>query len=124
MNVRQSNYKLTPEQIKKAREERFHGALVCDLAEKYNISRSTMSEALRGTYHKHVQTKYDNAIKKIPKKGRAKLSEEQVSWIRKQANLSAPQIAIEFETRFKRPCPVDVTSIKAIKRGETYKWLK
>ena len=61
--VKQSNYKLTPEQIEKAKEERFHGALISDLAKKNNVSRPAMSEALRGTYHKHVQTKYDDAIK-------------------------------------------------------------
>jgi hypothetical protein len=122
--VKQSNYKLTPEQIEKAKEERFHGALISDLAKKNNVSRPTMSEALRGTYHKHVQTKYDKAIKNIPNKGTAKLTDEQVLWIRNQVNLSAPQIAINFEARYKCKCPVDHTSIRAIKRGQTYKWIK
>ena len=122
--VKQSNYKLTPEQIKKAKSERFHGALISDLAEKYNVSRPTMSEALRGTYHKHVQTKYDNAIKNLPNKGTAKLTDKQVLWIRKQVNLSAPKIAAKFEARYKCRCPVDYTSIYAIKRGKTYKWVK
>ena len=122
--VKQSNYKLTPEQIKKAKSERFHGALISDLAKKYNVSRPTMSEALRGTYHKHVQTKYDKAIQNILNKARAKLTDKQVVWIRKQVNLSAPKIALKFEARYKCPCPVDHTSINAIKRGKTYKWVK
>ena len=122
--VKQSNYKLTPEQIEKAKEERFHGALISDLAKRNNVSRPTMSEALRGTYHKHVQTKYDKAIQNIPNKGRAKLSDEQVLWIRKQVNLSAPQIAAEFEKRYKYKCPVDFSSIRAVKWGKTYRWVK
>lgn len=93
---------------------------IAQIARKFNVQRSTASEAINGTYHNDVKTIYD-LIPNPPNPGNSKISDTQREWIKSRpADWSSHKIRATMIEKYGEERALSARQIREIRRRARY----
>ncbi len=115
--LKQGNYRLGENDVAEMRKlHRKDRWTIRQIARKFNVRRSTASEAINGTYHKDVKTMYD-LIPNPPNPGNSKISDKQREWVKSRpADLSSYKIRAAMIEKYGTDRALSARQIREIRR--------
>ena len=116
--LKQGNYKLGEADVAEMRKlHRKDHWTIAQIARKFNVRRSTASEAINGTYHNDVKTIYD-LMPNPPNPGNSKINDKQREWIESRpAGMSSYKIREAMIMEYGQERALSARQIREIRRG-------